>query len=439
MATSAHMFSDLILCQWRDPSSSAKVTLTVSGGNLTIADVVAVSRQLALVKLASASIDAIKACSRIISEKITQGEVIYGVNTGLGGSADVRSDNVEGILQSLISHMTCGIVSDVEQGLDLNSNGNSSQIYGEDHPSNGRSNEQQKQRPASVPHSLPLNDSLAATCMSESWMRASLLTRLNSLAGGASGIRVNIAESLMNLLNKDVVPCIPVRGSISASGDLGAPAWIATLMQGKTSATPFGGPQHFEGARRVTRADVALLGADITPISLHAKEGLAIVNGTAVSARVAALAAYESLNLAALSQVLTAMSVKALRGSDESFEPFIARVRLHPGQTDSARNIMAFLTDSRLLNRHDNRNIETLRQDRYSLRAASQWIGPALEDFGLAYDQLTVEFKSVTDNLLVDDTSPIYTASKAAKNAIMSNFSTQYKKDVVLFLISAQT
>ncbi|GKT64014.1 phenylalanine ammonia-lyase [Colletotrichum tofieldiae] len=422
MATPARMFTDLILSQWRDPSSPAKTALAVSGGDLTIADVVAVSRHLAHVELTSASIDAIEACSEIISDKIAQGEVIYGVNTGFGGSADARSNDVERVQQSLISHLTCGIVTNGGQELALNSNGFASQTNGNSSQSydNGRSNGQRKQR-ASVRSSLPLNDSLAATCMPESWARASMLIRLNSLAGGASGIRVDIADSLINLLNKDVVPRIPVRGSISASGDLSALAWIGAVMQGKTSATAFSGRRDVEGARRVTRADVALSEAGITPISLHAKEGLAIVNGTAVSTGVAALAAHESLHLAALSQVLTAMSVEALRGSDESFEPFIARVRPHPGQVDSARNIKAFLTGSRLLNRHDSRNMATLRQDRYSLRTASQWIGPVLEDFGLAYDQLTVELNSVTDNPLIDtETGRVFHGGNFQARAVTS-------------------
>ena len=260
----------------------------------------------------------------------------------------------------------------------------------------------EQQQRTLVKSSLPLNDPLAATCMPESWARASMIIRLNSLSGGASGIRVDIAESLVNLLNKDVVPRIPVRGSISASGDLSALAWIGAVMQGKSSATASAGPRDVDGARRVTRADVALEEAGIAPISLHAKEGLAIVNGTAVSAGVAALAAHESFNLAALSQVLTAMSVEALRGSDESFEPFIAQVRPHPGQVDSARNIKAFLNGSQLLNRHDSQNEATLRQDRYSIRTASQWIGPVLEDFCLAHDQLTIELNSVTDNPLIE-------------------------------------
>jgi phenylalanine ammonia-lyase len=362
-------FTDLVLSQWRDPSPSAKKTLAVDGGSLTIADVVAVSRDLVQVKLTTESIKAMDACSKIIPEKIAKGDIIYGVNTGFGGSADTRSNDVERVQQSLISHLTCGIVADGKQQGAV---------------------------------SLPLNDALAATCMPESWARASMLIRLNSLAGGASGIRVAIAESLKALLNKDVVPRIPVRGSISASGDLSALAWIGALMQGKPSATAFAGPRDGHGARGVARADAALSAAGIEPIQLHAKEGLAIVNGTAVSAGVAALAAHECLQLAALSQVLTAMSVEALRGSDESFEPFIARVRPHAGQIDSARNIKAFLAGSRLLHRHDDQDVATLRQDRYSLRTASQWIGPVLEDFCLAHHQLTVELNAVTDNPLID-------------------------------------
>ncbi|KAI6451009.1 hypothetical protein MCOR04_011118 [Pyricularia oryzae] len=401
---SARTFTDLILSQWQDHPHCAEKTKTtrvpISGGDLTIADVVAVSRHLKQVRLTPESVKAINACSNIIADKIARGEIIYGVNTGFGGSADARSDDLDRVQQILISHLTCGIISDAGNG-----GPKSDQSNGHAH-NNGHSTQSSDETKAIAP--LPLTDALAATCMPESWARASMLIRLNSLAGGASGIRVELAESLVNLLNKDVVPRIPVRGSISASGDLSALAWIAALMQGKTSATAYSGPRDGQGktARRVTRADVALADAGISPITLHAKEGLAIVNGTAVSAAVAALAAHESLHLAALSQVLTAMSVEALRGTDESFDPFIGRVRQHPGQVDSARNIKAFLAGSKLLKGPPTRGDGfTLRQDRYSIRTASQWIGPVLEDFGLAYDQLTTELNSVTDNPLIDAAS----------------------------------
>ncbi|KAI9655136.1 MAG: hypothetical protein M1821_005619 [Bathelium mastoideum] len=454
MATPTRSFTDLVLSQRRDSPSSADARLRIDGGSLTIADVVAVSRHLAKVELTSESIEAIDVCSKVIPEKVAKGEVIYGVNTGFGGSADARSNDVERVQQSLISHLTCGILSDGKQepvadsnehtnqtngystqsnghtsesngqinGYPSQTNGHSSQSEAEARSHNGESNGQLQQQRVSARSLLPLNDPLAATCMPESWARASMLIRLNSLAGGASGVRVNIAESLRDLLNKDVVPRIPVRGSISASGDLSALAWIGALMEGKTSATAFTGPRDVERGRRVTtRADIALAEAGIAPISLRAKEGLAIVNGTAVSAGVAALAAHECLQLAALSQLLTTMSVEALRGSDESFEPFIARVRAHPGQIDSARNIKAFLAGSRLLNRHDSRDVATLRQDRYSLRTASQWIGPVLEDFCLAYDQLTIELNSVTDNPLVEvETGRVFHGGNFQARAVTS-------------------
>lgn len=120
-----------------------------------------------------------------------------------------------------------------------------------------------------------------------------------------------------------------------------------------------------------------------------------------MSAGVASLALHESICLAGLSQVLTAMSVEAFLGTDESFDPFIAEIRPHPGQVDSARTIHAFLQGSRLARLNDGKD-NVLRQDRYSLRTATQWIGPVLEDFSLAYDQLATEVNSVTDNPLVD-------------------------------------
>ena len=124
MALPTRMFTDVVLSQWHRSSSLVKGTLDISGRELTIADVVAVSRRLTHVKLTAACMDAIEACSKITAERIAQGEVIYGVNTGFGGSADARSNDVEGVQQSLISHLTCGIIVDGKQEPDLDRNGN---------------------------------------------------------------------------------------------------------------------------------------------------------------------------------------------------------------------------------------------------------------------------------------------------------------------------
>lgn len=248
---------------------------------------------------------------------------------------------------------------------------------------------------------LPLCDPAAATCGPESWVRASMLIRLNSLANGASGVRFSTINTLVQLLEKNIVPRIPLRGSISASGNLSPLSYIGGVMQGKPTVTAWIG-DIFSGERHIARADLALAMHFIDPVELGPKEGLAIVNGTAISAGVGALAIHEALFQIGLSQILTAMSVEALSGTDESFDPFFAHVRPHPGQTEIAQNIYAFLSQSSLVNRREGTDGNSLRQDRYSIRTASQWIGPVLEDVLLAHEQLRIEFNSVTDNPLID-------------------------------------
>lgn len=293
--TIAPTFTDLLLSEsFELPPVTEPIQL--NGAGLTIGQVVAVARHLAEVELLPEAKKAIIASNKTLRQKIANNDVIYGVNTGFGGSADKRSMNSLDLQQCLISDLTCGIVADGTVGDRLDGG-------------------------------LPLQDPLAATCMPESWVRASMLIRLNSLAAGASGVRVDLVRSLEQLLNSAISPRIPLRGSISASGDLSALAWIAAVMQGKPSATAMAGCRHSPCKRHVVTARVALREAGVEPITLEAKEGLAVVNGTAVSAAVASLAMYECANLAALAQVLTAMSVEALHGSDESFHPFIAQVR----------------------------------------------------------------------------------------------------------------
>ena len=141
--------------------------------------------------------------------------------------------------------------------------------------------------------SLPLDDPLAATCMPESWIRASMSIRLNSLSTGVSGVQVATTDCLAELLNHDIVPRIPIRGSISASGDLSPLSFIGGVMQGKPTLTTWTGDRS-AGQRRIARADIALKEAGIRSVKLGPKEGLAIVNGTAISAGVAALAMHEA-------------------------------------------------------------------------------------------------------------------------------------------------
>ena len=174
---------------------------------------------------------------------------------------------------------------------------------------------------------LMVEDSVLTNCMPESWVRAAILIRINSLMRGVSSVRPIIVERLTDLLSNDLIPRVPVYGSISASGDLCPLSYIAGSIQGKRHITVLYGQD-----RRLMTADMAFAEADLRPVSLAAKEGLALVNGTAFSSGVAALVIHDVFGLCVLAQVLTAMSVEALRGTAESFHPFLACIRAHPGQ-----------------------------------------------------------------------------------------------------------
>jgi phenylalanine ammonia-lyase len=307
-----------------------------------------------------------------------------GVNTGFGGSADTRTKAVEELQRELMRGLHYGVLAK-HSALNIDK----AELLAQDIVA------------LLAETSLPLDNPEVATCMPEAWVRASMLIRLNSLASGASGVKLSTVESLRSLIEKDIVPRIPLRGSISASGDLSPLSYIGGVMQGKPTLEAWIGDRSV-GQRRLVRADVALAEFSIEPVKFGAKEGLAIVNGTAISAGVGALAMHEAMLQTALAEILTAMTVEALCGTDESFDPFFAKVRPHPGQDEAARDIYAFLSQSKLVFRSDGSDESSLRQDRYSIRTASQWMGPVLEDLLLAHQQVTIELNSVTDNPLVD-------------------------------------
>ncbi|GAW25908.1 putative phenylalanine ammonia-lyase [Rosellinia necatrix] len=186
---------------------------------------------------------------------------------------------------------------------------------------------------------------------------------------------------------------IPLRGSISASGDLSPLSYICGAIQGKPTI------RVLSRTSNAVYADTALAETGLEPVKIEAKEGLAVTNGTAVSTAVAVLGLHDTHSLAILAQILTAMSVEALNGTTESFHAFFSQTRPHPGQTECARNILSFLTGSKLTKVNNGAN-GILRQDRYSIRTVPQWIGPILEDLVLAHQQISIECNSVTDNPL---------------------------------------
>lgn len=158
------------------------------------------------------------------------------------------------------------------------------------------------------------------------WVRAAILIRINSLIKACSAVRPVIVERLQDILTYDLAPMIPVRGSISASGDLNPLAYISGVIQGKSTV------RVLTASGRDLYADEAMSQAGLEPMTLEPKEGLALVNGTAISTAAGTLAITDAHSLAVLAQILTAMSVEALNGTRESFHPFIAECRPHPGQ-----------------------------------------------------------------------------------------------------------
>lgn len=314
-----------------------------------------------------------------------------GVNTGFGGSANTHTHKVEKLQRNLISFLNCGTLPGSKKAAaPVITNGHI------DHASIGPSDPR-------FTTALPNEDPLASSVMPESWVRGTILIRCNSLASGNSGVRSALVDGLVHMLHHNVTPVIPLRGSISASGDLIPLSYIAGTLQGSPGVSVWMTDSKDRGRQQVT-ADVALSTHSLAPLHLGPKEGLAIVNGTAVSASVGSLALHDAHGLVILSQILTAMGVEALRGSAESFDPFFSKIRPHPGQAEAARNIRRFLQGSKLVSDddHDYENSDTLRQDRYSIRTTPQWIGPQIENLMLADKQISVEVNATTDNPIVD-------------------------------------
>jgi histidine ammonia-lyase len=219
--------------------------------------------------------------------------------------------------------------------------------------------------------------------------RALLLLRCNVLAKGYSGIRPTTLALALELLNRDVVPVVPERGSVGASGDLAPLAHLALVLIGE-------GEAWLHGQRLPAR--LALARARLAPLSLEAKEGLALVNGTQAMCAVGALALLRAEALADLADVAGAMTLEGLLGSHRPFAAPIHAARPHPGQQACAAHLRRLLAGSELVHTHEHCGKV---QDPYSLRCMPQVHGAARDGLTYARRVLEVEVNSATDNPLV--------------------------------------
>ena len=237
-----------------------------------------------------------------------------------------------------------------------------------------------------------------------------MAARANSLALGYSGVRPEIAELLCRMVNADVVPVVPLRGSVSASGDLAPTSYIAAAMSGRSDAKVtvggFGGGSNGQYVKVVTVVE-AFEAAGLTFVEFAAKEALAVVNASSFGASLAAVVLFDAAMAAVIAQLVTALAVECLDGRLESFHQIVHdRCLPHAGNRLVAANVRRLLSGSRLVRAvHEWRRPDVaheLKQDRYALRTAPQWLGPTVETLTESVRRLNVELNSANDNPLID-------------------------------------
>jgi histidine ammonia-lyase len=317
-----------------------RTAVALTGDDLTVADVWAVAVERAPVALSDESRERMRA-ARDLVERAAHGtrEHTYGVNTGFGRfvSRSIPAELTGELQLRLLRSHACGV--------------------GEPYP--------------------------------DEVVRAAMLLRSNTLAKGCSGARVDTVELLIECLNAGLVPHVPSRGSVGASGDLAPLAHLALPLVGEGEAW-FGGDR-LPGPEALERAG-------LRPETLQAKEGLSLVNGTQFMAAFAALGLVRARRLAKTADVAAALSLEALQGSRTSFLPQIHALRPLRGQQDSAANVLALLEGSAINEAH--RWCDQV-QDAYSLRCAPQVHGATRDLLDYVDYTVSVELNAATDNPLV--------------------------------------
>jgi histidine ammonia-lyase len=309
------------------------------GGRLGLGDVTAVAAG-AEVRFSGGARDAVLAARSVVEDAVDSGAVVYGVTTGFGALANVR--------------VTPERAADLQHGI-------------------VRSHATAVGRP-----------------LSREEARAMLLLRAHVLARGHSGVRPALIDLMVEMLNADVIPAVPEQGSLGASGDLAPLANLALPLIGAGEVLTDGGTEP---------APPAMERAGLARLTLAAKEGLALVNGTQGMLAIGILAAERLGSLVRTADVVAAMTIEAALGTDSPFDERLQRLRPHPGQAASASNLRRLLDSSPILASH--RDSEHLIQDAYSLRCAPQVHGATRDALAFARGVLEIELNAVSDNPIV--------------------------------------
>jgi histidine ammonia-lyase len=312
----------------------------LTGQPLSLSEIAGVAYAGEPIQLGEAAFGRVDASRKVIEEIVARGGVVYGVSTGFGKLADVHvpGGELQQLQLNLVRSHACGI-------------GN----------------------PLSAPE-----------------VRAMILLRANVLALGFSGIRREVIERLCDLNNRGVVPVIPEKGSVGASGDLAPLAHLSLTLIGEGEA--------FYSGERLGSAE-ALAKAGLKPVVLEAKEGLALLNGTQAMHAVGGLALFRAKRLAHVADIAGAMSLEALKGTPIAFDPRIQQARPHPGQLAVAEHLRHLLRDSEIRQSHLANDPRV--QDAYSLRCMPQVHGAVRGALEHCETVLEIESASATDNPLV--------------------------------------
>jgi histidine ammonia-lyase len=313
--------------------------IQLDGSSLTLADLVAIAYDFAEVRIADSARAGVGAARVVVDDFAARDQPTYGINTGFGSFAEVRipPDSLSLLQVNLLRSHAAGV--------------------GEPLP-------------------VPV-------------VRATMALRANVLAKGFSGIRMETLELLVHLLNRRVHPVVPSRGSVGASGDLAPLAHLALVLIGEGEVWRDGRPE--PGAAALRRAGLA-------PVTLAAKEGLALINGTQASTALLGLVLADARRLARAADIAAALSIDALCGSTRPFDARIHQARGFAGQQSSAANLIALMAGSAINASHANCGRV---QDAYSMRCTAQVHGAARDALAFAHRVFEIEANAATDNPMV--------------------------------------
>jgi len=340
---------------FRIKEAGTRPAVILRGTDLTVEEVVRVARFGAPVTITGDQgiLDRVAASHDYIVAAADSGKAVYGVTTGFGGMADtvISAQDAAELQQNLLWFMKS------DSGKEL----------------------------AAVD------------------VRAAMVIRANTHLLGLSGLRLELVERMIDFLNAGATPLVREFGSIGASGDLTPLACITGALVGLDRAFVV----ELGGERLDALTALKRLGPE--PIQLGPKEGLAMINGTAVMTGVAVNCIYDARRLLGLSLAAHALMIQALQGSNQSFHPFLHDYKPHPGQRWAAAAMLELLQGSTLirdeLEQRTKRPAGDLIQDRYSLRCLPQYLGPIVDGMRQIQKQVTVEMNSATDNPLIDSES----------------------------------